>query len=158
MDSPKDNAPTLRQKLLYKYLEGAIENGVTDYLNVTTIATALNSRLYAKDKYEVCYDKNRNWHNPCPAISSDVEAINSTLYFDKMVLVQDNKYRLAMNPSEADEKIEWCQKKIEYYSHLKSIYEFKKKQDGQGKTVNNADRPMTPNSKPMHDTYATPNS
>lgn len=144
---------TYRQTLLYAYLKGAIDNGVDYYLNATTIARALNPRLSPSEQYEVCFDKSRNWHNPCPAISSDVEAINSTMKFDKMIMVEDNKYRLATNDGEAQKKVDWCLRKIEYYSRLMAVYKAKMRQDGQGKVVNNNDEPMTPSSKGFHETY-----
>ena len=150
-ENKKKKEPTLttRQWDLYHFLQRN-DGGVFG----CAVLSAMMAHDYPNDKkYTVKTGGVDNWHNPCPTLSTDVEAINNSPLVDRLIIVEDNTYRLATSEAEAQTMIDECERKIIFYSNRKAIYKMKMARDGQGKTVNNADRPMNDKCEQFHNTY-----
>lgn len=164
-DKPQE---TLRQKRLYEIL--AIEYAIfeSEWLGAKELAIATNNSgfyaakepldyLHECEKYQIndtkTEDIEHNRHDPCSALRSDVEAINRNPKFERIIICKDNKYKLASNKEEAGSMIERIDKKLAYYGSLKSIIMDKMNRNGQGKTVDNDDNPMSEGSEQSHKTY-----
>ena len=94
-----------------------------------------------------------NRHDPCSALRNDVEQINRNPEFDRVIICENNCYKLAERPEELEGMIKRIDDKLSYYSSLKSIIESKKNRNGQGKVVNNDDKPMTERCEQFHSAY-----
>lgn len=159
---------TPRQRKLFRFLEyeGKINKDIVWYsakrlaylVNNSTI-TPLSLEyqpLVGKERYEIYTleeDKVHNRHDPCSALRRDVEEINRNPEFDRVIICENNCYKLAERPEELEGMIKRIDDKLSYYSSLKSIIESKKNRNGQGKVVNNDDKPMTERCEQFHSAY-----
>lgn len=152
---------TARQKKLYRFLELTEKhNGEDAWISAKVLAFGVNESetpLVGKERYMTYKtpedDKAHNRHDPCSALRNDVEQINRNPEFDRVILCEDNQYKLAQSPEEIDAMLDVIKKKQSYYSSLRSIIEHKKKRNKQGKVVDNDDKPMNERCEQFHNTY-----
>ena len=162
---------TPRQRKLYRFLELTEKhNGEDAWISAKALAFGVNESdipmVGGKERYiplvgRECYmtyktpedDKAHNRHDPCSALRNDVEQINRNPEFDRVILCEDNQYKLAQSPEEIDAMLDVIKKKQSYYSSLRSIIEHKKKRNKQGKVVDNDDKPMNERCEQFHNTY-----
>lgn len=170
-DKPQE---TLRQKRLYEVLAiwESLYVGDEAWADARQLASATNDlnlkcgfyapkepieNLLDSEKYKINYFKSEdvahNRHDPCSALRADIEAINRNPKFERIILCKGNKYKIASSREEAYFAINRIDKKLAYYGSLKSIIMDKMNRNGQGKTVDNDDNPMSEASEQTHKTY-----
>ena len=162
---------TPRQRKLYRFLELTEKhNGEDAWISAKALAFGVNESdipivggkeryipLVGSERYMTYKtpedDKAHNRHDPCSALRNDVEQINRNPEFDRVIICENNCYKLAERPEELEGMIKRIDDKLSYYSSLKSIIESKKNRNGQGKVVNNDDKPMTERCEQFHSAY-----
>ena len=152
---------TPRQRKLYRFLELTEKYNREDaWISAKVLAFGVNESetpLVGKERYMTYKtpedDKAHNRHDPCSALRNDVEQINRNPEFDRVIICENNCYKLAEKPEELEGMIKRIDDKLSYYSSLKSIIESKKNRNGQGKVVNNDDKPMTERCEQFHSAY-----
>ena len=84
-----------RQKALYEYLVKCYELDENRFIDKREIAVAINNddkKLY-NEMYFI--NENENAHDICSLINSDRIKLNSSLEIEKIILVKDNKFKIA---------------------------------------------------------------
>ena len=141
-------ALTPRQWWLYGYIKAYNERFPDKWLTQRDIVTANNvDVLYPHDdRYHI--SDNPNAHDKCISIWLDVAAINRSMEVDKIILINDNTYKMPTSKEEADTYFLNGRKKAalrilkRYWIAMEKI-----DRDGQGKLLSDQEREITKQSR-----------
>ena len=141
-------ALTPRQWWLYGYIKAYNERFPDKWLTQRDIVTANNvDVLYPHDdRYHI--SDNPNAHDKCISIWQDVAAINRSMEVDKIILINDNTYKMPTSKEEADTYFLNGRKKAalrilkRYWIAMEKI-----DRDGQGKLLSDQEREITKQSR-----------
>lgn len=141
-------ALTPRQWWLYGYIKAYNERFPDKWLTQRDIVTANNvDVLYPHDdRYHI--SDNPNAHDKCISIWLDVAAINRSMEVDKIILINDNTYKMPTSKEEADTYFLNGRKKAalrilkRYWIAIDKV-----NRDGQGKLVSDQEREITKQSR-----------
>ena len=141
-------ALTPRQWWLYGYIKAYNERFPDKWLTQRDIVTANNvDVLYPHDdRYRL--SSNPMAHDRCFPIWQDVAAINRSMEVDKIILINDNTYKMPTSKEEADTYFLNGRKKAalrilkRYWIAIDKV-----NRDGQGKLVSDQEREITKQSR-----------
>ena len=141
-------ALTPRQWWLYGYIKAYNERFPDKWLTQRDIVTANNvDVLYPHDdRYHI--SDNPNAHDKCISIWLDVAAINRSMEVDKIILINDNTYKMPTSKEEAEKYFLDDRKKAalrilkRYWIAIDKV-----NRDGQGKLVSDQEREITKQSR-----------
>jgi hypothetical protein len=140
-------ALTPRQWWLYGYIKAYNERFPDKWLTQRDIVTANNvDVLYPHDdRYHI--SDNPNAHDKCIPIWLDVAAINRSMEVDKIILINDQTYKMPTSKKEAEKYLDGRKKAA--LRILKRYWIAKEKidRDGQGKLLSDQEREITKQSR-----------
>ena len=148
----KEKRLTARQEALYELLVVVAKADKDRWLTQKQIVEEVNQRL-KEGKRKYVYRETPNRHNYCPAIWDDAEAINNTMFKDKIIVMDDCRFKIASNYEEANLYIESLCVRLARLSKRISVLRQKVRRSNQGKIVSNAGTPMNSRCKPFHETF-----
>lgn len=133
-----------RQWRFYDYLtKCAIENPKR-WVGKEEIASALNGE----------YKLSKGTHDICSTMNGDRLFINNSLEVDKIILVKDNKFKIATMEESLDLEEEYFQRALMFFDRRQQLVH-KRNRDNQGKLVSNQDKVIDDNSQAQlfHETF-----